>query len=423
MGQTLPERILADHAPGQDVRPGRIVQARIDLALSHDNTQLIRRRFEEAGLRRVWDPDRVVVTLDHRGPAPTIQVADGHADVRRFVREQGIRAFYDVGHGICHQVLPEEGHVRPGMTLVGTDSHTTTHGAFGAFATGIGATEMAAVWATGSLWFRVPPTLRIDMDGRLDPFVSSKDLVLHLVGRLGMDGAGGRAVEYGGSVFDHLTVDSRMTLCNLSMEMGAKVAFTPVDDAVRRWLEPRTGPVEPVAADEDAEYEQILHVDATGLEPQVSCPHAVDNVKPVSEVAGTRVDQVFIGTCTNGRLEDLAAAADILRGERIAPGIRCFAVPASRNVFLEALEAGIVRDLTEAGVTFQSPGCGPCLGAHQGLLGAGEVCFSTTNRNFQGRMGHRDSSVYLGSPAVAAATALYGEIADPRAVLRRKVVA
>ncbi len=416
-GHTLAQSILAAHAPGEDVTPGRIVEASIDLALSHDNTDLIARRFRDAGLSRVWDRDRLVVTLDHRAPAPTAEVADGHARVRAFLREQGVQNFYEVGHGICHQVLPEEGHVHPGMTLVGTDSHTTTHGAFGAFATGIGATEMAAVWATGRLWFRVPETMHVGLYGRLDRWVGAKDLVLHLIGRLGMDGAAYHSVEYHGSLFEHLTVDSRMTLCNLSMELGADVAFTPIDRPVVDWIRERAGRrVEPVHPDPDARYDQEIEVDATAMAPQVACPHDLANVKPVTDIAGTRVDQVFIGTCTNGRLEDLAAAAEILRGEQVSSGIRVLVVPASRRVFLEALDAGIVRDLTESGATFQSAGCGPCLGAHQGLLGAGEVCFSTTNRNFRGRMGHIDSQVYIGSPAVAAATALYGEITDPREV-------
>ncbi len=414
-GATLSEKILAAHSRHGRVRPGQIVEAEVDLALSHDNSLLVSRQFRAMGAGRVWDPRKLVVTFDHRGPAATIEVADGHREVREFLREQGITNFYDVGYGICHQVLPEEGFVRPGMVLVGTDSHTTTHGAFGAFSLGIGATEMAGVWATGRLWFRVPETVRVTLTGRLQRRVHTKDLILHLIGQSGLDGFDYRTVEFTGPLFGSLTVDSRMTLANLAMEMGAKNAFCPVDEAVLAWLD-RTaaGAVEPVAADPDARYECETQVDASGLEPQVACPHSVDNVKPVGEVAGTRVDQVFIGTCTNGRLEDLQQAAEVLRGERVAPHVRAMAVPASRRVFLQALQDGTVQALTEAGVSFQTAGCGPCLGAHQGLLGRGEVCFSTTNRNFQGRMGHRESQVYLGSPATAAATALYGEITDPR---------
>lgn len=414
-GATLSERILAAHSGHDRVRPGQIVSADIDLALSHDNSLLVSRQFKAMGLAKVWDPSKCVVTFDHRGPAATIEVAEGHREVREFLRAQGITQFYDVGYGICHQVLPEEGFVRPGMTLVGTDSHTTTHGAFGAFSLGIGATEMAGVWATGKLWFRVPETIQMDLSGRLQRRVYTKDLILNLIGQNGLDGCDYRTVEFTGSLFDSLTVDSRMTMANLAMEMGAKNAFTPVDDAVLTWLERTTpGPLDPVAADPDARYERTVQLNVSDLEPQVACPNAVDNVKPVSQVQGTKVDQVFIGTCTNGRLEDFQQAADVLRGEQIAPNVRVMAVPASRKVFLQALQDGTVQTLTEAGVSFQSAGCGPCLGAHQGLLGAKEVCFSTTNRNFQGRMGHRDSQVYLGSPATAAATALYGVITDPR---------
>ena len=417
-GATLSEKILGAHADGgrgAPVRPGQIVSADIDLALSHDNSLLVSRQFKAMGQTKVWDPSKCVVTFDHRGPAATIEVAEGHREVREFLRAQGITQFYDVGYGICHQVLPEEGFVRPGMTLVGTDSHTTTHGAFGAFALGIGATEMAGVWATGKLWFRVPETIKMELAGRLQRRVYTKDLILNLIGKNGLDGCDYRTVEFTGSLFDSLTVDSRMTMANLAMEMGAKNAFCPVDEAVLGWLERTTkGPLEPIAADLDARYERTVQLDVSALEPQVACPNAVDNVKAVGAVAGTKVDQVFIGTCTNGRLEDFQQAAELLRGEQVAPNVRVMAVPASRKVFLQALQDGTVQTLTEAGVSFQTAGCGPCLGAHQGLLGAKEVCFSTTNRNFQGRMGHRDSQVYLGSPATAAATALYGVITDPR---------
>ncbi len=414
---TLAEKILQAHAASQEVRPGRIVEADVDLAMSHDNTLLIARRFQEAGLERVWDPERLVVTLDHRGPAPTAQIATGHRKVRDFIQAQGIENFYDVGQGICHQIMAENGHVAPGMIVVGTDSHTTTHGAFGSYAQGIGATEMAAVWATGRLWFRVPETVHVTIDGTLSPRVGAKDLILHLVGRLGMDGCESRAVEYDGDLFQRLSVGGRMTLANMSMEMGAEVAFTPQDDIVLDWLAKAHGhKVEGAYPDPGADYVESVFVDADGLEPQVACPPRVDNVQSVSSVAGTHVDQVVIGTCTNGRLEDLEAAAGLLDGERVAAGTRLLVIPASLKVFLEAVQNGVVERLTAAGAVFQSAGCGPCLGAHQGLLGEDEVCLSTTNRNFPGRMGHRDSQVYLASPETAAATAIYGEITDPREV-------
>lgn len=416
-GLTISQKILARNSSKSAVHPGEIVEARVDLAMSHDNALLVSKKFKEIGAPRIWDADKVVIPFDHRTPAPTIEVANGHAQVRQFIKAVGIKNFYDVGVGICHQVLPEKGHIKPGMLVVGTDSHTTTYGAFGAFATGIGATEMAGVWATGKLWFRVPETFRFEIQGPLPRHVYAKDLILHVIGEQTLDGCDYRAVEFYGSAIDRLTADSRMTIANLSMEMGAKVGLLPVDDHALEYLSQHAkGPFTPVAADPDASYERTFHLDARGLEPQVACPHSVDNVKPITEVEGVPIDQIFIGTCTNGRYEDFKAAADILRGETIHPRTRMLMIPASRDVFLECLQKGIVTDLTAAGVTVESPGCGPCLGAHQGVLGAGEKCFSTTNRNFRGRMGHIDSEVYLGSPAAAASTALYGEITDPRRV-------
>jgi homoaconitate hydratase family protein len=412
---TIAQKILQAHTGETDMRPGKIVEADVDVAMSHDNTLLIARRFQEAGLDRIWDPSRVVVTLDHRGPAPTAQIATGHKQVRDFIHTQGIDNFYDVGQGICHQIMAENGHVAPGQIVVGTDSHTTTHGAFGAYAQGIGATEMAAVWATGRLWFRVPETVAIQVDGRLGHRVGAKDLILKLIGRFGMDGCESRAVEFTGRLFDTLSVGSRMTLANMSMEMGAEVAFTPVDDLVLRYLENAHGQSVPgIQADPDAEYITNVHMDADDLVPQVACPPRVDHVKDVTEVAGTRVDQVVIGTCTNGRLEDLEVAAAILDGERVSPSTRLLVIPASLKTFMQAVQNGTVERLSQAGAVFQSSGCGPCLGAHQGLLGEKEVCLSTTNRNFPGRMGHRESQVYLASPETAAATAIYGEITDPQ---------
>lgn len=416
-GQTISQKILARNSGRTSVRAGEIVEANVDLAMSHDNALLVSRRFREIGVPRVWNPDRIVVPFDHRSPAPTIEVADGHRQVRLFLKEQAITNFYDVGFGICHQVLPEQGHVKPGMLIVGTDSHTTTYGAFGAFATGIGATEMAGVWATGKLWFRVPETIRMALEGRLRSRVVTKDLILHIIGNRGLEGCDYRTVEFTGGLVPTLSADSRMTVANMSMEMGAKNAFLPVDDAAFAWLDEHAeGPFEPIVADEDALYSQDVTFDVGDLEPQVACPHSIDNVKPVRDVAGRRVDQVFIGTCTNGRLEDLEQAAEILRGETVHREVRALIVPASRQVFADALKAGVIQTLTEAGCTVESPGCGPCLGAHQGVLGAREVAVSTTNRNFRGRMGHVDSEVYLASPATAAASALYGVLTDPREV-------
>ncbi len=342
--------------------------------------------------------------------------------MREFVAAQGIRHFYDVGRGgICHQVLPENGHVRPGMVLVGTDSHTTTHGAFGAFATGIGATEMAGVWTEGTLWFKVPATLRIQVEGAFRPWISAKDLILYIIGRLGAAGADYRAVEFDGAAIRRMTVASRMVLANLSMEMGAKVAFTPVDDTLLDWLRPRTpGPLEQIAPDAGARYERVLHIDAGEdiWEPQIACPHAVDNVVPLSALGDLPVHQAVLGSCTNGRLEDLAIAARILSGRNVHPRTRLIVIPASQQIYRDAMHLGYLETLVAAGGIIAPPGCGPCVGVHQGILAAGEACVSSTNRNFLGRMGSKDSRVYLASPAVVAASAVAGRLEHPGAIVK-----
>jgi len=428
MGMTLAEKILARASGRERVRPEEIVVAAVDLALSHENADLVRKSFLEIGVARVWDPERIVIILDHRVPAESERTAATHKAIREFVHAQGIRHFYDVGRGgICHQVLAENGHVLPGMVVVGTDSHTTTHGAFGAFATGIGATEMAGVWTEGCLWFKVPSTLRIEVSGRFPPWVSAKDLILYIIGRLGADGADYRAVEFDGPTVRALSVASRMVLANLSMEMGAKAAFTPVDERLLDYLAARTGRTIPdsedFAPDPDADYERVLRVDASRelQEPQVACPHAVDNVRPLSQVRGVPVHQGVVGSCTNGRLEDLEAAAELLRGRRVHPRTRLLVIPASQQILLEAIRLGYIQTLIEAGAMINPPGCGPCVGVHQGILAAGETCISSTNRNFIGRMGSKDSQVYLASPAVVAASAVAGEIAHPEDILQQEV--
>jgi len=424
MDMTLAEKILA-RASGRDaVSPDEIVVASIDLAMSHENADLVRKSFLEIGVARVWDPERIVIVFDHRVPAESERTAATHKAIREFVHEQGIRHFYDVGRGgICHQVLAENGHVWPGMVVVGTDSHTTTHGAFGAFATGIGATEMAGVWTEGRLWFKVPSTLRIEVSGRFRPWVSAKDLILYVIGQLGADGADYRAVEFDGPAIRSLTVASRMVLTNLAMEMGAKVAFTPVDEMLLSYLASRTGRTIPedasVAPDPDAHYERVLEIDAGQdvPEPQIACPHAVDRVRPLSEVKGVAVHQALVGSCTNGRLEDLEVAAHVVRGRRLHPRTRLLVIPASQQIYLEAMRLGYLQTLVAAGAMINPPGCGPCVGVHQGILAAGEACISSTNRNFIGRMGSKDSRVYLASPAVVAASAVAGSIAHPEDIL------
>jgi len=409
---TISQKILS-RASGYDgmAEPGEIVEAEIDYAMSHDGTSVLAiRSFREMGSERVWDPDRVVVPYDHIVPANNETAADLQREVRNWAREQNISHFFDCGTGVCHQVFPEQGFALPGTLLVGADSHSCTYGAFGAFGTGVGATDMAEIYSAGRLWFRVPETIGIKVEGRLAPFVSAKDIALQVIGDLGADGATYKAVEYIGPAIEGLSISGRMTLCNLGVEMGAKAAIVPPDEKTDEWLRGRARqPYTQVFSDPDS-YQQQYDYDIAELEPQVAAPFRVDNVRPVSELAGLKIDQAFIGTCTNGRLEDLEAAARILKGKRVRA--RTLVIPASREVLLDALKKGIIQTLVEAGAMIGPPGCGPCLGAHMGVLAEGEVCVSTSNRNFPGRMG-KGGLVYLASPATVAASALQGRLAAP----------
>ena len=391
--------------------PGEIVEAEVDYAMSHDGTSVLAiRSFREMGSERVWDPERVIVPFDHIVPANNETAADLQREVRDWTREQKISHFFDCGTGVCHQVFPEQGFALPGTLLVGADSHSCTYGAFGAFGTGVGATDMAEIYSSGRLWFRVPQTLGVRVEGRAAPFVSAKDIALMVIGDLGADGATYKAVEYTGPAIEELSIAGRMTLCNLGVEMGAKAAIVPPDEKTEQWLSGRARqPYRPVYSDLDS-YLERHDYDITDLEPQVAVPFRVDNVRPVSELAGLEIDQAFIGTCTNGRLEDLEVAARILKGKRVRA--RTLVIPASREVLLDALKQGIIQTLVEAGAMIGPPGCGPCLGAHMGVLAEGEVCVSTSNRNFPGRMG-KGGRVYLASPATAAASALQGCLAVP----------
>jgi len=412
---TIAEKILARASNKKRIRCGEIVNAKVDIAMSHENAGLVSKNFKKIGVKKVWDSKKIVILFDHRVPAESEKTASGQKSVREFIKEQMIRYFYDMRAGICHQILPEKGHIRPGELVVGTDSHTTTHGSFGAFATGIGATEMACVWATGELWLKVPETFKIEISGKFKRWVMSKDLILHIIGKLRADGADYKAIEFYGETIEHMSIASRMTMCNLTMEMGAKAAIIPPDEKTLNYVSSRTElPFTPVYADEDAQYEKIYRFDVDGLEPQIACPHKVDNVKIVSEVEGIRIDQALLGSCTNGRLEDMEIAAKILEGKQIPMSVRLLVIPASREVYLEAMKKGYIETFIKAGALVLNPGCGPCLGAHQGLLASGERCISSTNRNFQGRMGSADSEIYLASPAVVAASAIRGEIIDPR---------
>ena len=426
MGMTVVEKILA-RASGRDaVRAGEVVEPAVDLAMSHENAALVvnqfTRVFEDTGLEpRIFDPSRIAIVLDHRVPAESPKTATNQKKIREFVARHAVARFHDIRGdegGICHQILPENGYVRPGAVVVGTDSHTTSHGALDAFAFGIGATEMASVWALGvALNVEVPATIRVVVDGSFAPGVSPKDLILRLVGLLGAEGASFRVMEFHGSAIRAMSTSGRLVLCNMTVEAGATSGIVPGDEETVRYLREEAGVTDPVSLvtpDPDAVYERSILLDVSTLTPQIACPHTVDNVKPVGVVAGTRVHQIVVGSCTNGRLDDIAAAAGILRGHKVARGTRMLVFPASGRIFQQALEKGYVADLMKAGAVVMNSGCGPCLGVHEGALGDGEVALSTTNRNFKGRMGNPASEVYLCSPEVAAASALTGVITDPR---------
>jgi 3-isopropylmalate/(R)-2-methylmalate dehydratase large subunit len=429
-GRTFAQKAIARAAGLPDAAVGQIVDVRPDLILSHDNTAAIAAMFYRLGLKKVRDPDRLAITLDHAVPPPTPRHAQNHAEIRRFVAEQGIRNFFEAGRGICHQVLSEEALVLPGQMILGADSHTTHFGWMGAFGAGVGRSEVLALWATGEIWLRVPESIRIVLTGRLPPGVTTKDLCLRIFRDLGADGGLYRSVEFAGEGVRHLSIESRMGIANFMAEFGVKNAYLPPDDRVFDWLAPRrarrTGePIEAVREriaagalypDPDAPYEAEYVYRLEDLEPMVACPHSVDHVRPLREVAGTRIDMAFIGTCTNGRLEDIAAAAEILRGRRIAPGVRLLVIPASREVLEEALRRGFIQTLVEAGAMIGVPGCGPCMGNHMGIPAPGEVVISSGSRNFRGRMGTPDAEIYLASPAVVAASALRGVITDPREI-------
>ena len=417
MGYTFAEKALAHNAGLSAVRAGQVIDVFPDLLLSHDNTAAIMRIFEAIGLKRVKHPERLAVTLDHAVPAPTTQHAQNHADIRRFVAEQGIPHFFEVGRGICHQVLCEEGLIYPGQVVLGADSHSTHYGALGAFGAGIGRSEAAAIWATGCIWLRVPESVKIVLTGQLGEWVSAKDLALHIVGRLGADAGAYASVEFHGPALAALSMESRFVLPNMMAEMGAKNAWVTPDALTTNWLAGRLSnlhsPISNFTPDPDARYMAEFTFDASAVEPQIACPHAVDNVVPLSQVAGTPVQQAFLGTCTNGRLEDIAHAARVLEGRRVAPGTRLLVIPASSEVLREAVRLGYLETLLAAGAAMGTPGCGPCMGNHLGVPAPGEVTISTANRNFRGRMGTRDAQIYLASPAVVAASAVAGQIAHP----------
>ena len=428
MPMTYVQKLLARATGRDEVAVGDVLELPAHLAMSHENSALVINQFKEifqgTGLEpRVWDPDRIAIIFDHRVPAESSKTATNHKKSRDFIAQQGISKFHDIRGdvgGICHQILPENGYVRPGQVLLGTDCHTTTHGALGAFAFGIGATEMAAVWALGSILnVEVPGTIKVVVNGELPNGVYAKDLILHLIGLITAEGANFKVIEFHGDTIRTMPTSGRLVLCNMAMEAGATSGIVPPDEETYRYLRDEAGvrdELDLFTPDPDAVYDRVVEIDATQLDPQIACPHTVDNVKPIGEVIGKKIDQIVVGSCTNGRLDDLEVAARILKGKQVAEGARMIVFPASWRIYSDALRLGYLSDLIAAGAVVCNPGCGPCLGVHQGALGDNETALATTNRNFKGRMGNPTAEVFLCSTAVAAASALTGVISDPRGV-------
>ncbi len=426
MGMTMVEKILARATGQAAVKAGDVVEPRVDLAMSHENGALAINQFadifKDTGLEdKVWDPSRIALIFDHRVPAESSKTAGNQKKIRNFVAKQGITKFHDIRGdegGICHQILPENGYVRPGTVLVGTDSHTTSHGALGAFSFGIGATEMASVWSLGRvLNVEVPGTIKVVVNGKFPAHVHPKDLILHLIGKLTAEGANFKVIEFHGETIRAMSTSGRLVICNMTVEAGATSGIVPPDAETVRYLKEEAGvkeTIELLAPDADAVYDQVVEIDAGKLEPQIACPHTVDNVKPIQDLVGKKIDQIVIGSCTNGRLDDLEIAARVLKGKKVARGVRMLVFPASTRIFLQAIKQGIVADLMEAGAVVMNSGCGPCLGIHQGALADEDVALATTNRNFKGRMGNPKAEVFLCSPEVAAVSAITGVITDPR---------
>jgi 3-isopropylmalate/(R)-2-methylmalate dehydratase large subunit len=414
MGRTMAEKIIGEHA-GKEVRAGDIVVASVDVCLTQDGTgPLAIRQLQKIKLEKAAQPDRTVLFLDHASPSPRKELSNDHMTLRDFAKKTGA-VISEIGDGVCHQVI-NEAYVRPGDILIGADSHTCTGGALGAFATGMGSTDVAIGIALGKTWLRVPETFKVVAKGQFPKGVFAKDLILHLIGLIGADGATYKALEFTGPIIEEMSMSGRLTLSNMAVEAGAKAGLIPSDEVTKRFLEAsgRGEDFRTLGPDADAQYQRVIEIDATKLVPTVSFPHTVDNTRTIDEAKGVKIDQVFIGSCTNGRLEDLKVAAEILRGRRRHLQTRLIVVPASRQVYLDALEMGYLTVLVQAGAAVIAPGCGPCVGVHQGILGDGEACLATQNRNFKGRMGNPEAFIYLGSPATAAVTALEGQIADPR---------
>ncbi len=417
MGKTFSEKILAKYSGKSEVVPGEIVEVIPDIAMSHDNTSAIAKTFEKIGVDKLHDPDIHFIALDHCVPPANETFAQNHKDAREFAKKHGIKKFFDINNGICHQVMMEQGFCLPGTVMTGSDSHSTTYGAVGAFGTGVTRSETAVIMATGKIWFRVPETMRMNLHGDFNKGVYVKDLALHITGSIRADGALYRAIEWDGPAAHKFTISQRMTLANLAVEMGAKVGYIPPDEIVYDYLTGRASKeYTPIFSDADAEYDSVLDFDLSKIEPSVAAPHTVDNVKPVGEFEGEPIEQVFVGTCNNSRLDDLAILAHVLDGKKIHSDTRLLVIPSSSRVMIDAMRLGYIETIVSAGGTLATPGCGPCMGNHMGVPAVNERTISTANRNFRGRMGNRESEIYLASPHTCAATALTGKITDPRSI-------
>ncbi len=416
MGMTMTQKILAAHANLPSVVPGQLIKAKLDIVLGNDiTTPVAVNEFNKAGFQQVFDKDRIAIVLDHFVPNKDIKAAQQSKQCREFACQHCVSHFYDVGKmGIEHALLPEQGVVTAGDCIIGADSHTCTYGALGAFSTGVGSTDMAAGMATGTAWFKVPAAIRFELTGSLPQNCSGKDVILTIIGRIGVDGALYKSMEFTGPGVASLSMDDRLCICNMAIEAGAKNGIFPVDDVTKAYLEGRSErPGVIFEADADAEYEKTLEIDLSKILPTVACPHLPENTRPAAELSHIAIDQVVIGSCTNGRMEDMTAAYEILKGNQVAPGVRCIIIPATMQIYRQCVEKGYVTAFIDAGAVVSTPTCGPCLGGYMGILAAGERCIATTNRNFVGRMGHVQSEVYLASPATAAASALTGHITAP----------
>jgi len=419
MSKNIVEKILSKASERRKVEAGEIIKAKVDKVMFHDLTgPLTLKSFKEMNGKKVWDPEKIIVIFDHLVPANNERAALNQKNIREFVFEQGIKNFYDIGKGgICHQIMVEKGYAKPGELIIGADSHTCTYGAVGAFATGMGATDVAAILLTGETWLKVPETMKIDISGKIKEPITSKDVILYIIGKLSVDGAVYKAVIFSGETVENMTIDSRMTMCNMAVEMGAKTGIVEPDKITEQYFKEKNISINfNFKSDSNADFSEKIDFDVSKIEPQVACPSSVDNVKPISEIEGIEINQAYIGSCTNGRLEDLKLAAKIVKNKKIKENVRTIIVPASQEIYLNALKEGLIEIFLKAGALVCNPTCGACIGTHMGVLADGEVCIASINRNFIGRMGSTKAKVYLASPATVIASAIMGKITDPRSI-------